>query len=456
VVLIQDAYVLSGARTDFNSNWKKNKDNRTKGIADVYEGISYVVNEAVNNASNASNGFRNRDIKAAFIGNLDSAAFANQGHLASVLSTELSKVLPDYESMEIYRTENACASSGAALNLATRLIKSGEINIALVVGAEQMRTGADVGHILAKGVDKRIDHFSHAAQAFAELARRYMETYGIDEDALFKAGGYAVENDFRNARTNPNAQMRLNDLGYDFFKCVVEGDKTTNDYFRKNGNPRMSSLFNGDERYEPLKRYDCSQVTDGAVALILASGDYMASLGLAEGISIAGSSLQVDKLSLTGKLTDGKLPSKFNGLNNAVNFAFNKAGLEFPEDVKKMDYIETHDCFAITQLVLLEQLGFAKSGQSVKLGKDFWDEFGPRINPSGGLMADGHPIGATGARMMYELASRLKEEDSMGMMVNVGDVFASNYVAVLKKANITKKNRSRHHGHSCVMQEPDF
>jgi len=431
----RSVYVISGARTDFSEKWSKMEmsleddnggETRPKRI---HDGIDEVIEAVLENAPTC---FSPLDLDLAHIGNLDSAAYTNQGHLSGIMSRSLKKFIKGYDSMEIPRFENACASGGSAINSAYKLIRSGESEVAIIVGVEQMWTmgPGDVTKILAKGDNREFTNFAAPAEGFAQLARLYMEKYGIDEKTYDKAAGFAILNNYNNARDNPMAQLRNNSMYFEFVSGVQKPDKDNDDKLLSKGNPRFEDGF------YPLKKLDCSQISDGAAALILASEDYMHKIGLDEGVAIVGSSLQVDVPSLEEKLFGGQIPDSFRGLTNALKGAFYQAGLEFNKDINDINYIELHDCFAITELIILEHLGFANPGEATKLGKKFWDEYGPRINPSGGLMGDGHPIGATGVRMMYELSTRLGKEGGKGMMVNIGDVLTSNYVAVLEKRNI--------------------
>lgn len=437
----QRVFVLSGARTDFKNKWTNLQGNVPgAGSQTVYSAIDDVVHGAIRGAPE---NFNPDDISngVAYIAFLESAAFSRQGHFPAVLGTSLKRMIPGYKSMPIIgMSQNACCSSGAALHEAYLKIATGQADVAMVVGLQQMRSvkPTDVGPILAVGMDQRTDNVTAPAHSFAELTRKYMETYGLSVEAYDLAAGFAVANDYAHANNNALAQMRDNTVTREFASGVHAPVEDSLDPQVKRGNLRFDQY---DPRFYPLKRLDFSQVTDGAAALILVSERYARNMGLQNGVALVGSSLQTDALSLTDKLVDGKVPEYFNGFYNATHYALNQAGLGLKREGHQrgphtMGRLELYDCFPITLLLILEHLGFAKPGEAFNLGTEFWEEMGPKINTSGGLLGDGHPIGAAVLRMVYGTHQHLIQNRGTGMVTAVGDIFGSNYVAVLRYQEI--------------------
>lgn len=433
---MENVYVASAARTNFSEKWQTD---RGVPIAEaersIYTGISGMVDAVL---ESAPEGFDPLRIGAGHLAAIEPSAFTGQTHLAAILGTALRERISGFTTMPSTHHTNACASAGAAMFYARMAIQSGRTDAALVMGVEQMRTKrpVDVGRILACGMDRRTDDVEAPAHSFAELTRAYMKRYGFDDTAYDRAAGFVVNNDFTNARGNPNAQFRENSMTLELASAEHEADAENADEFRGKGNARFTAH---DERFHPLKLRDFAQITDGAAAVLLISERYARELGMEEGVVVAGNSLQVDALSLTDKLVGGSLPAHFDGFHNAAKIAMEEAGLDLAAgDARKMSWMELYDCFPITQLMILEHLGFAEPGKAFNLDGSFWEEWGPKIDASGGLLADGHPIGATGARMVYELWNRLRDSEvgDMGMMTSVGDIFGSSQVAIFRNQKI--------------------
>ncbi|MEW9806859.1 acetyl-CoA acetyltransferase [Mesorhizobium sp. ZMM04-5] len=308
------------------------------------------------------------------------------------------------------RVENACATGSAAVRQGLRAIKSGAARIVLVVGAEQMTTtpAADVGKNLLKASYLPEDGDTPAgfAGVFGKIAQAYFQRYGDQSDAL----AMIAAKNHRNGTANPYAQIRK-DLGFDF--CRHESEK----------NPFVAG---------PLKRTDCSPVSDGAAALVIAESDIAATMQRAVGFR-ANEHVQ-DFLPMSKR--DILL---FEGCAEAWQRALVHAGARLDD----LSFVETHDCFTIAELIEYEAMGLAKRGEGARVAMEGQTAMGGRlpVNPSGGLKAKGHPIGATGVSMHVLTSMQLTGEAgdiqvkdaSLGGIFNMGGAAVANYVSILER-----------------------
>jgi acetyl-CoA C-acetyltransferase len=307
------------------------------------------------------------------------------------------------------RVENACATGSAAVRQGIRALKSGA-RIVLVVGAEQMTTtpGAEIGTNLLKASYLPEDGETPAgfAGVFGKIAAAYFQRHGDQSDALARI---AAKN-HRNGVENPYAQMRK-DLGYEF--CRAESEK----------NPYVAG---------PLKRTDCSLVSDGAAAIVLA--DLPTALSMRRAIAFRANEHVQDFLPMSKR--DILL---FEGCEEAWTRALKSARIELGD----LSFVETHDCFTIAELIEYEAMGLAPRGHGASVVLEGQTEKDGRlpINPSGGLKAKGHPIGATGVSMHALTAMQLAgeaggiqvENATLGGIFNMGGAAVANYVSVLER-----------------------
>lgn len=310
------------------------------------------------------------------------------------------------------RVENACASGSAAIHLAVRAIESGRARTALVVGAEMMthRSNADVQRALvaASYVPEEGGEGASFAGVFAQIARNYFQKYGDQSDALARI---AAKN-HANGAFNPLAQIRK-DLGFEF--CRQVSDK----------NPIVAA---------PLRRTDCSLVSDGAAALVLASGDFARSASKAvalKSVAHVNDFLPMSKRDMTC----------FEGAAYAWKLALEQAGMILDD----LDFVETHDCFTIAELMQYEAMGLAAPGEGARVVREGLAEPSGKlpVNVSGGLKSKGHPIGATGVSM-HVLAARQLCDDPIGVAVenpvlagvfNMGGAGVANYCSILERCS---------------------
>ncbi|MCQ8871172.1 acetyl-CoA acetyltransferase [Mesorhizobium sp. LMG17149] len=308
------------------------------------------------------------------------------------------------------RVENACATGSAAVRQGIRAIDANAARIVLVVGAEQMTTtpGPEIGKNLLKASYLPEDGETPAgfAGVFGKIAQAYFQRYGDQSDAL----AMIAAKNHKNGVDNPYAQMRK-DFGYEF--CRQESEK----------NPLVAG---------PLKRTDCSLVSDGAAALILA--DTATALKMRRAVAFRANEHVQDFLPMSKRdiLT-------FEGCEQAWNRALKSAGVTLDD----LSFVETHDCFTIAELIEYEAMGLAKPGEGAKLALDGTTARDGRlpVNPSGGLKAKGHPIGATGVSMHVLTAMQLVGEAGgiqvpgakLGGIFNMGGAAVANYVSILDR-----------------------
>jgi acetyl-CoA C-acetyltransferase len=308
------------------------------------------------------------------------------------------------------RVENACATGSAAVRQGIRAIDAHAAKIVLVVGAEQMTTtpGPEIGKNLLKASYLPEDGDTPAgfAGVFGKIASAYFQRHGDQSDAL---AAIAAKN-HKNGVDNPYAQMRK-DLGYDF--CRQESDK----------NPFVAG---------PLKRTDCSLVSDGAAAIVLADVD--TALSMKRAVAFRANEHVQDFLPMSKR--DILL---FEGCEEAWARALKKAGVTLGD----LSFVETHDCFTIAELIEYEAMGLTPRGQGASAVLDGTTAKGGRlpVNPSGGLKAKGHPIGATGVSMhaltamqlMGEAGGMQIEGAKLGGIFNMGGAAVANYVSILER-----------------------
>jgi acetyl-CoA C-acetyltransferase len=362
---------------------------------------SLIVQVATAAISNA--GIEPGQIDEVYLGQFNSGMMplAFPSSLALQISEQLANV-------PATRVENACASGSAAFQQGTKSLLAGTAKTVLVIGAEKMtHAGADVVGAALLGAD-----YDMAGQAsstgftglFADVAKHYEKRYGSVSDIL---GTIAAKN-HRNGVDNPYAQLRK-DLGEEF--CRTVSDK----------NPMVA---------DPLRRTDCSPVSDGAAAVVLSTSP------------AAGATSPV-RLSGFGQANDffpaeRRDPTAFNATRASWQRALGMAGATLED----LDFAEVHDCFTIAELLMYEAMGLTEPGKGTRAVEEGWvfkDGKLP-INVSGGLKAKGHPVGATGVSQHVLAAMQLTgtagdmqlASPRRAAVQNMGGVGIANYVSVLE------------------------
>lgn len=307
------------------------------------------------------------------------------------------------------RVENACATGSGAIHQGLKAIAAQSARIVLVVGVEQMTTtpGPQIGENLLKASYLPEDGEIPAgfAGVFGQIAQLYFQRHGDQSDALARI---AAKN-HRNGVKNPYAQMRK-DLGYAF--CRAESEK----------NPFVAG---------PLKRTDCSLVSDGAAAVVLA--DIPTALRMNKAVAFRGTAHVQDFLPMSKRDI-----VRFEGCREAWSRAMQRAGVTLGD----LSFVETHDCFTIAELIEYEAMGLTAEGEGARAVAEGWTEPGGKlpVNVSGGLKAKGHPIGATGVSMHAISAMQLSGEagemqldgPELCGIFNMGGAAVANYVSVLQ------------------------
>jgi acetyl-CoA C-acetyltransferase len=362
--------------------------------------IVRVTNEALTDAGVAAN-----DVDEIVLGHFN-AGFSAQDFTASLVL----QASPDLRFKRATRVENACATGSAAVHQGLKSIAARSARVVLVVGVEQMTTtpAVEIGQNLLKAsyVREEADIDGGFAGIFGKIASLYFQRWGDQSDALARI---AAKN-HKNGVGNPYAQIRK-DLGYDF--CRTESDK----------NPRVAG---------PLKRTDCSLVSDGAAALVLT--DVETALTMKKAIVFRAAEHVQDFLPMSRRDI-----LKFEGCAEAWKRALAKAGA----GLNDLSFAEVHDCFTVAELIEYEAMGLAPEGQGARVIADgiVAKDGKLPINPSGGLKAKGHPIGATGVSM-HALASMqltgtagdMQIKDArLGGIFNMGGAAVANYVSILER-----------------------
>jgi acetyl-CoA C-acetyltransferase len=367
---------------------------------DIESLIERVVRPAIEDA-----GVPAGDIDAVFVGQFNSG-FSKQNFPASLAMQSV----PELRFKPATRCENACASGSAAIHAARNFLAAKRGRFALVVGVEKMTnaSGAEVGDNLLGASYRREEGEIPMGFAgiFGRIAENYFQRYGDQSDALARI---AAKN-HKNGCDNPFAHVRK-DLGFDF--CRKESEK----------NPYVAG---------PLKRTDCSLVSDGAAALIMTTEETARAMKKAVRFRAA---VQVnDFLPLSRRDM-----TSFEGGEQAWKQAYAQAGLT----VSDLSFAETHDCFTIAELMEYEAMGLTARGKGGQAALEGWTERDGRlpVNRSGGLKAKGHPVGASGVSMHVVAAMQLTgtagdfqlpKADVAGIY-NMGGSAVANYVSILER-----------------------
>jgi acetyl-CoA C-acetyltransferase len=364
---------------------------------------SLIVRVATDALADA--GIAPADVDEIVLGHFN-AGFSAQDFTASLVL----QASPDLRFKRATRVENACATGSAAVHQGLRALEARAARIVLVVGVEQMTTtpGPEIGRNLLKAsyVKDEANIEGGFAGIFGKIAGAYFQKYGDQSDAL----AMIAAKNHKNGVGNPYAQMRK-DFGYDF--CRNVSDK----------NPFVAG---------PLKRTDCSLVSDGAAAIVLA--DVETALQMKKAVAFRAAQHVSDFLPM------GKRDIlKFEGCTQAWQRALAQAGIALTD----LSFVETHDCFTVAELIEYEAMGLVPEGQGARAIQEGWTQKDGKlpVNPSGGLKAKGHPIGATGVSMhalsamqLCGVAGDIQVRDAkLGGIFNMGGAAVANYVSVLER-----------------------
>ncbi len=369
---IPEVYVLGGYQTDFARNWTKEKKH-----------FSALMRESVLGALARCN-IDPEEVESAHVGNFAAELYCMQGHLGAFFT----EVHPAFSGLPTSRHEAACASGSIALLAASAEIEAERYDLQAVVGIEQMKTvspgegGSFLGTAAwyeeeAEGVEFPFP------KLFGRLGDVYDERYGLKDEHLAEISKI----NYANAKLNPNAQTRTWYMNKEHALC------RTDDNAEVGGRIRIA---------------DCSQVTDGAVTVFLASRAYAEKYAERQGIALS----EIPRIKGWGhntarlRFSDKVMESRDNRyvlphVRSTVVSAMKRAGIA---DADGIDGIETHDCFTTSEYMAIDHFGLTEPGESWKAIEEGWLEIDGKhpINPSGGLIGAGHPVGATGVRQFLD------------------------------------------------------
>jgi acetyl-CoA C-acetyltransferase len=378
--------------------WAHGKFGKREGL-----GLEELIVE-VATAAIADAGLEPRDVDQIFVGHFG-GGFVKQDFPASLVMQAEAAL----RFKPATRVENACATGSAAIFQGATAIEARRARVVLVVGVEKMTEtpGEQIGGILMKAsyVKEEDRPGMSFAGVFGQISQLYFQRFGDQSDAMARI---AAKN-HRNGVANPYAQLRK-DLGYEF--CRTVSDK----------NPIVAG---------PLRRTDCSLVSDGAAALVLA--DIETALRLSKAVAIRARAQVNDYLPMSRRDI-----VQFEGCARAWREAYADARM----GIQDLALVETHDCFTIAELIQYEAMGLARPGEGGRIALDGVTEKDGRlpVNASGGLKSKGHPIGATGVSMHVMAAMQATgtagamqvKRPGLAGVFNMGGAAVANYVSILE------------------------
>jgi acetyl-CoA C-acetyltransferase len=368
-----EVFVLGGAQSDF----ARNLDREGGGMFELFRDVA--------EAAFAATGIEPKEVETAHVGNFVGELFAGQGQLGGFFG----HVHPDLAGVPASRHEAACASGSIALLAAGAEIEAGRYGLAMVLGIELMRNVPGQRAAEYLGAAAWTGREGQEARylwpyMFSQVAQEYTDRFGLDRAHLRAISANA----FANAKRNPNSQTR--------------GWAITPEHLSED-NDELNPPIEGS-----LRKSDCGQVTDGAAAVFLASREVAQRYASRRGISldsiprIKGWGHSTAPLLYSTKVTASRgQPYVFPSVRKAMMDALGRAQMA---DIYGCDGVEVHDCFSITQYMAIDHFGITAPGESWRAVEDGTIALGGRlpVNASGGLIGLGHPVGATGVRMMLD------------------------------------------------------
>lgn len=408
-------YIVGGAQTDFERNWTKEGKNvialLKEVVADGFKCSGIDYDDIIS---------LNKDNKVAlFVGNFIAEQYIDQGHLGGLLT----EVEPCFYGVPSARYEAACASSSVALDAAITKIQNGDYDLAIVIGWELMKTvdSKTCGDYLGRAAyyekeGKEIDF--PFPKLFGKLADEIIEKYKLDEKRFMDSLATIATINYNNAKKNPFAQTRKWFMNFD--QASSRGTPT---------NPIVGGR---------LASSDCSQITDGATVVVLASEEYIKKHRLKNCPFVKGYGHRVAPMLFENKIEEAKKSDYIlPWTRQAVLDAYKRSALT----VDDIDFFETHDCFTSSEYAAISAFGITDPGKEfIAIENGIIDFNGSKpINPSGGLIGCGHPVGASGARMFLDLYKQISgkagdyqlENVKNGMMLNIGGSATTNYIFIV-------------------------
>lgn len=409
------AYILGGAQTDFERNWFK----EGKGMVAL---LREVVDDCLADAGLSFDDLIELNKKnriACYIGNFLAEKYVDQGHLGGFLT----EVNPAFYGIPSARYEAACASGSVAINAAQTSIRAGDYDVAIVIGWELMKT---VNAIIGGDFLGRAAIYKEEGEGielpfpklFGQLADETIAKYKLNESRYLDALADISVINYTNAKRNPLAQTR---------KWFMNKSQAS-----QRGTP-TNALVGG-----KIAISDCSQVTDGAAAVVLCSENYIRSRRLRDIPAILGFGHRVAPMLFKKKMNESKnSPYILPWTKQSIDDAYNRSGL----NVGSIDVFETHDCFTSSEYAAISAFGLTAPGEEYRAIDDGIITFDGKkpINPSGGLIGCGHPVGASGVRMLLDIYKQVAGKAgqyqvkgaSHAMMLNIGGSATTNYAFVV-------------------------
>lgn len=411
-------YILGGAQTDFERNWTK----EGKGIVAL---LKEVIADGLAHAELSFDDVKELNKAnriACFVGNFIAEKYTEQGHLGAFLT----EVDNSFYGVPSARYEAACASSSVAIDAAQTKIKSGDYDVCVVVGWELMKT---VDSVIGGDYLGRAAYYEKESKGielpfpklFGKLADETLRKYEtLNESRYLEALARISVINYSNAKKNPMAQTRKWFMSYE--QANTRGTET---------NPFVGGR---------LAVSDCSQITDGAAVVVLASERFINKRKIKNKPIIKGYGHRVAPLLFEKKITDNERSQYvLPWTRQTVLDAYKRANLT----VKDIDVFETHDCFTSSEYAAISAFGLTEPGKEYEAVEDglITIEGNKPINPSGGLIGCGHPVGATGARMLLDLYKQVTEAAGKyqiknvknALMLNIGGSATTNYVFIVGK-----------------------
>lgn len=371
--MTERVYILGGYQTDFSQNWSR------AGL-ELFDCFRNTVQSALQSVD-----LEPDQIEVAHVGNFAAELFCQQGHLGGFFAA----THPAFSGIPASRHEAACASGSIAALSAAADIEAGRYGLAAVIGIEQMRNVSRqeaaefIGQPAMWAGHECTDVQFPWPHLFSELAVEYDKRYGIKQEHL----ATIAKINFANAKQNPNAQTRR----WEFTEQSFSDDDEAN--------PVIEGR---------MRKQDCGQITDGAACVFLAglekAGEYARrrDISIDDIPHIKGWGHRTAPIGYQQKIDESKGSEYvFPHVRGTIMDAFRRAGMGGVNDI---DGIETHDCFTSTEYMAIDHFGITKPGESWKAIEEGEIEIGGRIpvNASGGLIGLGHPVGATGVRMVLD------------------------------------------------------
>ncbi len=329
-----------------------------------------------------------KDIEALYYGNFVGEMTDGSANLAGFMADEIG-----LRGIPAIRYEGACASSSVAFREAVRAVAAGYYDCVVVGGSERLlNAGTAIGtRALATAVDGVYEITAGLTfpGVFALAARLYSKTYDIPLESLREMMAYVSIKNHKYGAINPKAQ-----------------------FYGKFGDLKVEDVLNSKMICSPLTLFDCCPMTDGGSAAIIASADFAKEV-VDEPVYVRGTG----QASAGSLFRQGKDMIKAVPRRKASQMAFKEANMS-PKDI---DFVEIHDCFTIAEIIALEAMGFFKDGEACKAAMEgvTWADGDLPVNPDGGLIGKGHPVGATGVSQIYTVVKQLRGEASYNQLKDV-------------------------------------